>query len=175
MATPSLFTTDQKNFMREAYLTQCINPATVAVMLNAHFKTTFGHVQIQRWINANLTKKRKAVALVLSPIERKTNVQIARQISNRHKAVMERWVESSERAADKAFVMVDNARDARTLSAAASAASTLIKNYRICAGIDGNDTPSRGAATFNFNFAAEQPRKVEQATDVDATPADSPS
>ena len=168
MSKASIFSPEHKKFLQEVYLRQCINPATCATMLNAKFGTTFAHTQVQRWINANLTKKRKAVSMVLAPMERKTNVQIARQIANRHKVTMERWVESSERAADKAFVMVDNARDARTLSAAASAASTLIKNYRICAGIDGNDTPSRGAATFNFNFASEQPRKVDEAVDVAA-------
>jgi len=160
MPKPSIFSPEHQKFMRQAYLQQCVMPSILVTMLNEKFATDFKLGQVQRWVNANLTLRKKAVSLVVDPMEQQTNVQIARHIADNHKKVMEKWVTKSERAADKAFTMIDNARDARTLSSAASAASTLIKTYRSCAGIDGNDTPSKGALTFNLNFATVKPVKV---------------
>lgn len=161
MAKDSIFSPEHKKFMTDGYLRQCLMPAVLTTMINEKFGTRYRPAQVRRWVNANLTMRRKAVQLIAAPLEEKTNVQIARDISNNHKKVMERWVSKSERAADKAFTIIDGARDARTLSSAASAAATLIKTYRVCAGIDGADTQSKGAMTFNLNFASvEKPVKL---------------
>lgn len=172
MPAKAIFSEPHKAFMRELYLQMMVQPSMVTTMLNDKFATQFKHTQVQRWINANLSERRKITVAIGEKMEQKTNVQIARKVADRHKATMERFVEKSGQAADKAFQFVDNARDARTLASAASAAATMIKTYRLCAGLDASEG-AKAPVTFNLNFAQEEPRRASSDTvEVDTTPAE---
>jgi hypothetical protein len=99
-----------------------------------------------------------------------SNGAIVAKMKRDHRKAMEEFVDSSREGAQKAFGMIRGATSPRELSAAASAASSLIRTYRLCAGLD--DKSHAGGNTFNFNFAATPVTDaVADATPVEVTQA----
>jgi hypothetical protein len=84
---------------------------------------------------------------------------------------MKRFGNRAEKITERAMDMAEQARDARSLSAAVSAAKNGLAMFRACHGLDGPSSGGR-AATFNFNFANVPGRKPGESVEVDVTPRD---
>ena len=157
--------------MTDAYLSKMLQPREVVVALNLKYGTQFNVNQVRRWVTANLSKRRRELVtrLAQTPVGVKTNAQIVAKHKDRHRKALERWAERSEKVVDTAFDALERTRDLRSISSGASAVSSLIKTFRVCAGIE--DTVAKNQ-TFNFNFASTPPVRVgekrAETVDVDS-------
>ena len=163
MAANSIFTDEQRDYIRRLYLKQSHTPANVCLALNEKFGTTFKHGQVQRHISSNHSAAKTAILRKVATIEELSVNRVARKIANDKADAMVKFAGRSEILATKAFDMADRATDARTLTAAASAAKSAITMFRVCAGLDGPGSGPAGRASFNFNFANVQPLMPGQA------------
>lgn len=163
--------------MRECYLRSFMQPADVASALNLKFKVEFTTKQVNRWINSTgLTFRRKQVAeqaenyVKASP----TNRAIAKDVAKKHELALKRFGDRSEKITERAMEMAENARDARSMSAAVSAAKNGLAMFRACHGLDGPAGATGRAATFNFNFGNIPARKPGESLEVNVTPQRDP-
>ncbi len=150
MPAAKIFSDAHREFVRRAYLTQGFQPVVITSMLNAKFGSTFTGIQVQRLVNQKWSKKRRVFVERAKELNLKSDAQLTRELSAK---VMDDFAGRAVKGATKAFDMLDRANDARTLSAAASAAKSLVTTYRVCSGLDGVGAGGPRAATFNFNFA----------------------
>jgi len=172
MANKSIYTDEQRSHIRRAYLHLNLPPSAVVQSLNAKFGATFTLSQVQRYINNNHSVQKTAIIRKVETIEALSVNRIARKIANDKADALVKFAERSETLATKAFDFADRATDARTLTAAASAAKTAISMYRVCNGLDGPSSGAAGRPHFNFNFSNVQPLKGQQAAvEVVVTPA----
>ena len=163
MAAKSLFTDDQRAHIRRTYLHQNLPPSAVVLSVNEKFGTSFTLGQVQRHISNNHSAAKTAIIRKVETIEALSVNRIARKIANDKADAMVKFAGRSETLATKAFDMADRATDARTLTAAASAAKSAITMFRVCAGLDGPGSGPAGRSQFNFNFANVQPLMPGQA------------
>jgi hypothetical protein len=163
MAAKSMFSDEQRTHIRRSYLNQNLPPSAVVLSLNTKFGTTFSLGQVQRYISSNHSAAKTAILRKVETIEVLSVNRIARKIANDKADAMVKFAGRSETLATKAFDMADRATDARTLTAAASAAKSAITMFRVCAGLDGPGSGPRGTSQFNFNFANVQPLMPGQA------------
>jgi hypothetical protein len=171
---PKLFSPEQQQFIRDCYLRSFMQPADVASALNLKFKVEFTTRQVNRWINTTgLTFRRNQIAEQAENYVKgsPTNRAIAKDVAKGHDAAMRRFGNRAEKITERAMDMAEQARDARSLSAAVSAAKNGLAMFRACHGLDGPSSGGR-AATFNFNFANVPGRKPGESVEVDVTPRD---
>lgn len=156
MPAASIFSPEQRKFIHRAYLTEGHQTATVTELLNKRFGTSFQKKQVQRHINVRLSQRRKVMVERRGEVGIKSDAQIARENAAKSTAVLAGFAEKTRKVTDKALDMALGARDARTMSAATSAAKAGLTMFRVCAGLEGPSTGPR-AVSFNFAFASVQP------------------
>lgn len=157
MATPNIFSDVHLKFIRHAYMRMMLPPSEVTAHLNSKYKTTYAVTQVQRVINGRgWSKRRKLIVEKLEPIEGQKDSAIVRELATKHAAVMDKVAEGAVAGLDRAASFVRDARDARSLNAAASALKSLTATYRCAAGIDTSNTRT-GPSVYTFNFAQHNP------------------
>lgn len=174
VATPNIFSEVHLKFIRHAYMRMMLPPSEVTAHLNAKYQTTYAVTQVQRVINnRGWSKRRKLVVEKLGTVEEKKDTAIVRELATKHAAVMDKVAEGAVAGLDRAASFVRDARDARSLNAAASALKSLTATYRCAAGIDTSNTRS-GPSVYTFNFAQHNPdAPVEKpVVDISAEPTE---
>lgn len=174
MAKPNIFSEVHLKFIRHAYMRMMLPPSEVTAHLNAKYQTTYAVTQVQRVINnRGWSKRRKLVVEKLGTVEEKKDTAIVRELATKHAAVMDKVAEGAVAGLDRAASFVRDARDARSLNAAASALKSLTATYRCAAGID-NSTTRSGPSVYTFNFAQHNPdAPVEKpVVDISAEPTE---
>jgi len=176
MAKPNIFSDVHLKFIRHAYMRMMLPPSEVTAHLNAKYKTDYAVTQVQRVINGRgWSKRRKAVVEKAGEIEEKKDSAIVRELAGAHARVMDKVAQGAVDGLDRAAAFVREARDARSLNAAASALKSLTATYRCAAGID-TSTTARGPSVYQFNFSAtnidEEPKRVVEVATTEADEGD---
>ena len=151
--SPPLLNSAMKAYIAERYVSFDVAPRDLVVELKKKFGLSIRPSALRQHLTrTGLGIRRKQVDAKVSTLVSSASVsQIAKMKSSEPRAQLAKWVSSTVTIADKAIDMALASTRPRDLASSTSAASSAIKLFRMCAGLDGPDPKLAG--TFNFNFS----------------------
>jgi len=166
-----------KAYIAERYVSFDVAPRDLVVELKQKFGLSIRPSALRQHLTrTGLGIRRKQVDAKVSTLVSSASVsQIARVKSSEPRAQLAKWVNSTVTIADKAIDMALASTKPRDLASATSAATSAIKLFRICAGIDGPSSVDPHRPHFNFNFSNVMPLRATVTPDGLTTISMSPA
>jgi hypothetical protein len=149
---PQLLTPALKQYAIARYLAS-VPPRDLVTEIKSKFGVDVKVGPLRQWLTRSglAARKRQVEARVCALVSSAGVETIAKASAAAPRSHLARWAASTVTIADKALVMAGEATKPRDLASSTAAASSAIKLFRICAGIDG--PVQRVASTFNFDFS----------------------